>query len=98
MMDHMRGPEEPALVAGPVEPVVAEIIGGKEQKPRPPLITDFEDRESMDGSECSERNRLGSYSDQHLANAHRQAGSRALDLVQFATHHRIADYLHDKQK
>ena len=31
-MDHMRGPEQPALVADAVEPVAGKVIGEKEQK------------------------------------------------------------------
>src|SRR5438046_9302003 len=97
MMDHMRGPEQPALVADAVEPVVGKVIGEKEQKPGPPLIADFEDCEAMDGSEHSKSYCLGGNSDEDIADAHCQTGSRVLDVVQLATHHGIADYLHDQQ-
>src|SRR5215813_11378057 len=98
MMDHMRGPEETALVARAMEPIVGEIVGDKEQQPRPPLITDFEDRESMDSTERRERQSLCRYSHEHIAYAHGETRSRVLRFVKIATHHRVADHLNSQQK
>src|SRR5262249_461769 len=80
MMAYMASPEETTLVACAMEPVITEIIGDKEQQPGPPLITDFEDRKSMDGSKCRERHSLSRYPDEDIANPHCQTGRGVLDL------------------
>src|ERR1700751_438235 len=46
VMHHMRGPEQAALVAGAVEPVVAEFIAEKEQRPSPPLESNVKNRKA----------------------------------------------------
>jgi len=44
VMYNVGGPEEAALMADAVKPVVAELVAKKEQAPRPPLEADVEDR------------------------------------------------------
>ena len=47
-MHDVGRPEQPALVAGAMKPVVAELIAEKEQQPDPPLISEIKNPEAID--------------------------------------------------
>lgn len=85
-------------MAGAVEPVVAEIVSEEDQHPGPPVPSDMKERELIDDSENAQHHGLGAQPDDHVADAHGERGSRVLELVEVASHHRIGDGLKHQQK
>jgi len=69
----VRRPEEAALVAGAVKPVVAELVAEEEQYPRPPLETDRENGEAMQPGEEAVLESFGEQIYKHVAQAHADA-------------------------
>src|SRR6476660_10646924 len=57
VMHYMRRPEQPALMARAVEPVVAEFVAEEKQPPHPPLIAERENPETIDRGEDRELHR-----------------------------------------
>src|SRR5215469_14376200 len=96
-MDHVRSPEETALVAGAVKPVIAEVVGTKGQDPGPPLVAYLEYRESMHPGKQGEDHGLGNESDQYVTHSHGQAGSGVLRLIKIPAHYGVEDGLNHHQ-
>src|SRR5579864_424253 len=96
-MHHVRSPEEAALVADPVEPVVAEFVTEEEQRPGPPLKPNRKNRKAMQPGEDAELERLGEQVDENIAEAHGDAGSGIFYFVNVAPHDGASDGFHKKQ-
>src|SRR6185312_15109757 len=51
MMHHVRCPEETALMAGAMEPVITEIVSKEDEHPRPPCPSHMKQSELIDEGE-----------------------------------------------
>ena len=76
MMDYMRRPEKTAFMTAAMKYVVGEIFGEEQQHPGPPLVSDIEDGEAMNEAIADEQQDLREETDNHVADAHSQAGGR----------------------
>src|SRR5215472_7003388 len=84
MMHHVRGPEEAALVAHSMEPVIAELVAEEEQNPRPPLVPDVKDGEAREPCEDGELHDLAEQIRSDAAEAHGDAGRGIFQFIDFA--------------
>src|SRR5579864_8642810 len=98
MMHNVRSPEQPAFVAGTVEPVIGEVFRKKQNGPGPPLIADVEDGEAMNGGIRSKHQRLAYHAEQHTASAYGQAGGSVLELVEIAVHDRVKHHFKQQKR
>lgn len=62
------------------------------------MPSNMKESELIDEGEDAQHQGLGAQSDDHVANAHGERGSRVLELVEVASHHRIGDSLKHQQK
>ena len=93
-MHNVRSPEEPASVAGAVEPIIAEVVSEERQHPCPPLIADRKDSKLVHPGENGEDHSLGQQTNHDVADAHREAGGRVFGLVKIAAHPGVRDSFH----
>src|SRR6267378_2088004 len=98
MMHHMRGPEQPALVAGAMEDIIGEVFGKKQQTPRPPPIADIENRETMHHAVGPEGDGLRQKAEQYAARPHHQAGGGVFELIQVAPHYGVKDRFRNQKQ
>src|SRR5208282_964257 len=84
----VRSPEETALVADAVKPVVAELIPEKKQEPSPPLVANGEDGETVEVSENGKLNELGEEIHQDVTDAQGDAGGGVLEFIEVAMKNR----------
>src|ERR1700730_6417984 len=98
MMDEVRGPEEPALLADAVEPVVAELVAEKEKDPSPPLVANVENGEAVKKSQDLEEDDFREEVDEYVAEAHGDAGCGVLEFVEIAAQDRASDGFRDHQQ
>ena len=78
---HMAGPEEAHLVARPVVPVVAKILGQDERGPGPPAAAQVVDCEGGDPGVERHGEEGGGGGDDEVAGAHGEARRRVDDRV-----------------
>src|SRR5438445_271987 len=93
MMDHVQSPEQAAFVAGAMEHIISKVFRKKQNGPGPPLISDIEDGEAMNGGISRKDQRLADHAQQHAAGAHDQAGGSVLELIEIAAHDRVKHHL-----
>ncbi len=82
MVDDVARPEEAALVAAAVEPVVGEVVGEEEQHPGERVAgVEAQRRQLVDDHVEPEHGELPDRVDEHVAEPERQARPRVADLV-----------------